>query len=176
MAIDLVSKNPGCFAALIVENTFVSLPALIPDVVPVLRFFAWMCSEKWMSAEKLTQILEHNTNQKDNGLKGIRMLLVAGAQDELIPRWHMDHLWSLITSANPDLPRDSWQNNSCKSIQLLVPSFNEKDAKFKGDDDGKNLNLLEHQFSVLAQGTHNDTCLQPDYHPTVVQFIRDIHP
>lgn len=43
VAIDLAARNPETVRALIVENTFLSIPKLIPSVLPMLRHFTFLC-------------------------------------------------------------------------------------------------------------------------------------
>jgi hypothetical protein len=45
--------------ALIIENTFLSLPRLIPTAMPWLGPFSFLCHEKWESYLKVTSQLEH---------------------------------------------------------------------------------------------------------------------
>lgn len=45
--------------ALIIENTFMSLPRLIPTAMPWLGPFSFLCHEKWESYLKVTSQLEH---------------------------------------------------------------------------------------------------------------------
>ncbi|OBZ78246.1 Protein bem46 [Grifola frondosa] len=56
VAIDLASRNPQTIRALILENTFLSLPRLVPSALPVLGPFAFLCHQKWDSASKIPLI------------------------------------------------------------------------------------------------------------------------
>ncbi|GES72950.1 alpha/beta hydrolase protein [Rhizophagus clarus] len=57
VSIDLVSKNEDKVSGLIVENTFLSIPKLVPHVIPPLRHFTFFCTQKWES-EKAIQNLK----------------------------------------------------------------------------------------------------------------------
>ncbi|KAF7732382.1 hypothetical protein EC973_005278 [Apophysomyces ossiformis] len=83
VAIDLVSRNEDVFSGLIVENTFLSLPKLIPSVMPMLRYFTFLCHQHWPSETSIQRIV--NTP----------ILFLSGARDELIPPAHMSKLYEL---------------------------------------------------------------------------------
>lgn len=79
VAINLAHDNSDKIRFLIVENTFLSIPHLIPRVAPLLRPFAFLCTQRWNSsalAPKLTQ----------------KALFLSGGSDELIPCDHMSAL------------------------------------------------------------------------------------
>ncbi|KAI9491359.1 Alpha/Beta hydrolase protein [Zychaea mexicana] len=86
VAIDLVSRNEDYFAGLIVENTFLSVPKLIPHVLPVLKHFKFLCHQHW---------------QSDSSVKRIQktpVLFLSGACDELVPPTHMRRLFDQCQS------------------------------------------------------------------------------
>ncbi|ETW75299.1 Alpha/beta hydrolase [Heterobasidion irregulare TC 32-1] len=87
VAIDLASKNTQAITAMILENTFMSLPRLIPTAFPILTPFSWLCHQKWESYLKVPKIP-----------KSIRVLMLGGAIDEVVPRAQMQGLWALIRS------------------------------------------------------------------------------
>lgn len=45
VAIDVASRNSKSVKGLILENTFQSIPTLIPHVLPLIRPFAFLCRE-----------------------------------------------------------------------------------------------------------------------------------
>ncbi|KAI7874448.1 alpha/beta-hydrolase, partial [Lichtheimia hyalospora FSU 10163] len=80
VAIDLVARNEEAFAGLIVENTFLSVPKLIPHVLPVLRHFTFLCHQHWTSENSVRRITK------------TPVLFLSGACDELVPPTHMRKL------------------------------------------------------------------------------------
>lgn len=74
VTIDLASRNPDSITALILENTFLSLPSLIPHALPILSPFSFLCHQKWDSASKISLIPASTP-----------MLLLSGLQDEIVP-------------------------------------------------------------------------------------------
>jgi len=86
VAIDLTSRNAAKIQALILENTFTSIPKLIPHVFPVLRPFSCLCHQKWDSASKIPLIPAT-----------IPILMLSGVRDELVPKDHMQALWEAVS-------------------------------------------------------------------------------
>jgi len=85
VAIDLASRNPTKINALILENTFTSLPSLVPHALPILGPFSFLCHQKWDSASKIPRIPPTTP-----------ILMLSGAKDDLVPKEHMRSLWEAI--------------------------------------------------------------------------------
>lgn len=85
VAIDLASRNAAKINALILENTFTSLPSLVPHALPVLGPFSFLCHQKWNSASKIPLIPPTTP-----------ILMLSGASDELVPKEHMRALWEVV--------------------------------------------------------------------------------
>ncbi|CAG8457556.1 16471_t:CDS:10 [Funneliformis caledonium] len=83
VSIDLVSKNEDKVSGLIVENTFLSIPKVVPHVIPQLRHFSFFCTQKWDSEKAIQNI------------KRIPILFLSGANDDLIPKEHVNKLYEL---------------------------------------------------------------------------------
>ncbi|KAF5354203.1 hypothetical protein D9756_007024 [Leucocoprinus leucothites] len=82
VSIDLVSKNPDKITAIILENTFTSLPNLIPHTLPLLRPFAFLCHQKWDSMSKVPKIPSSTP-----------ILMLSGLKDEIVPKEQMRALF-----------------------------------------------------------------------------------
>ncbi|KIK02587.1 hypothetical protein K443DRAFT_677443 [Laccaria amethystina LaAM-08-1] len=85
VAIDLASRNHSKVSALIIENTFTSLP----DVVrgwPYIGVFSFLCTQKWNSASKIPQIPPT-----------LPILMLSGLLDEVVPEKHMRNLWNIAS-------------------------------------------------------------------------------
>ncbi|KAF9465466.1 Alpha/Beta hydrolase protein [Collybia nuda] len=85
VAIDLASRNPSKIGALILENTFTSLPSLVPHALPLLGPFSFLCHQKWDSASKI-HLIPATTP----------ILMLSGARDDLVPKAHMRALWEAV--------------------------------------------------------------------------------
>lgn len=87
VAIDLASRNPTKIGALILENTFLSIPELIPHVLPPIRPFTFLCREYWPSGISIKKIGKQTP-----------ILFLSGRKDELVPPIHMDTLYARCQS------------------------------------------------------------------------------
>ncbi|KAJ6518005.1 Alpha/Beta hydrolase protein [Mycena vitilis] len=83
VAIDLASRNPSRLDALIVKNTFQSLPRVVRDW-PLIGPFSFLCFQRWNSASKLPQIP-----------RTVPILMLSGTQDQVVPNKHMKALWEI---------------------------------------------------------------------------------
>ena len=86
----MVARNQSKIAGLIVENTFRSLPLLIPHVIPLLGWAAILCHQKWNSEERLKEMMNAPLP---------KMLFLSGLSDELIPPKHMETLFNIVTAS-----------------------------------------------------------------------------
>ncbi|KAI9290134.1 Alpha/Beta hydrolase protein [Umbelopsis sp. AD052] len=120
VAIDVVARNPDAFAGLMIENTFLSVPKMIPHVVPMLKNLTWLCHLNWPSENNIRQIVK------------TPILFLSGAKDELVPPSHMKGLY-----------------NASQTRATKV-------------------------WKEFANGTHNDTCIQPGYFSAIRDFLADI--
>ncbi|KAI9314040.1 Alpha/Beta hydrolase protein [Dichotomocladium elegans] len=89
VAIDIVSHNEEAFSGLIVENTFLSLPKLVPHVMPILRYVTFLCHQQWPSEVNIQRIAK------------TPVLFLSGQRDELIPPSHMQKLYELCSTRKP---------------------------------------------------------------------------
>lgn len=92
VAIDLAARNPQTVRALIVENTFLSIPKLIPSVLPVLRHFTFLCREIWPSYRSIAKIPLTTA-----------VLFLSAKNDEIVPAAHMDELYRLCSSKEKEI-------------------------------------------------------------------------
>lgn len=106
VAIDLAARNPETVRALIVENTFLSIPKLIPSVLPMLRRFTFLCREIWPSYRSITKIPSH-----------MAVLFLSARDDEIVPSEHMAELHRLCKSSRKEIHtfdhathNDTWLN------------------------------------------------------------------
>lgn len=90
VAIDLVSRNPTKVFALIVENTFLSIPSIVRGWA-VLRHFAWVVHQKWDSESKISSIPGT-----------LPLLMLSGQMDPVVPEAHMKKLWDLRSPGDLD--------------------------------------------------------------------------
>ncbi|KAL1758978.1 Alpha/Beta hydrolase protein [Schizophyllum commune] len=91
VSIDLASKNPDKIAAMVLENTFMSMRSLVPHVMPLLGPVSFLCHQRWDSASKIPLIPS-----------SVPILMLSGARDELVPPEHMRGLFELVVARKGD--------------------------------------------------------------------------
>ncbi|KII85336.1 hypothetical protein PLICRDRAFT_311900 [Plicaturopsis crispa FD-325 SS-3] len=151
VAIDLASRNPSKIRALIVENTFLSLPQLIPHALPLLSPFSWLCHQKWDSASKLHLIPKETP-----------VLMLSGARDEVVPASQMRDLWDLFLSTRGVHGASSAKAGSGSSAE-------------EAGETGFAASLGSSKFVQFERGSHNDTCVQQGYWQAVEDFVRALN-
>lgn len=80
VAVDLAARNPKALAAMVIENSFTSVPDMVDIVLPFLRYFKFMSRNQWSSETKIADIK-------------MPTLLLSGRLDELVPCGMMDRLF-----------------------------------------------------------------------------------
>ncbi|KAE8213300.1 hypothetical protein CF327_g3154 [Tilletia walkeri] len=114
VAVDVASRPSNKIAAVILENTFLSIPELIPHVLPPLRPFSFLCREVWATGSLI---------------RSLRMpvLFLSGRQDQLVPPSHMDALYERCPSKNKVFKPfdDGTHNDTC-----VKPGYFEEISNF----------------------------------------------
>ncbi|EFC36651.1 hypothetical protein NAEGRDRAFT_59950 [Naegleria gruberi] len=95
VSIYLASKYANAIRGVIVENTFMSIPKLIPAIFPyrfispILQFFS---VNKWDNEATLRNAQFRNDYHRKRLNGDLPFLFISGRKDELIPATHMDTL------------------------------------------------------------------------------------
>ncbi|KAI0055297.1 alpha/beta-hydrolase [Artomyces pyxidatus] len=179
VAIDLASKNPHVIRALILENTFMSLPRLIPTALPWLSPFSFLCHQKWESYLKVPKIS-----------KQIPVLMLGGAQDEVVPRSQMQELWALVRNrGRTPSPSTPIENVSSSASAIATGRISAASSPVKASAPGEPRKEIKegeatrdratpttevdgiNKYMEFAEGTHNDTCIQPGYWTAIAEFV-----
>lgn len=150
VAIDCVCRSPRAFSAVLLENTFTSMRSLIPQVFPLVGPFAFLCSEKWDSLERIREA------SATDSLKHVSFLFLAGAQDTMIPLEHMQGLWQALTSSEPASPASSSSYDALSESWTVWQAPSEDAVR---------------QFTLFARGDHNTTSFNRAYASTVIAFL-----
>lgn len=108
VAIDAAVRNAAWISALLLENTFLDIPSLIPSVLPPARFLTFLCTEIWSSITRLP-LLSPNT---------VRVLFLSGGKDELVPPSHMKELHKLCSASVKEWKefQDGTHNDTCMKV------------------------------------------------------------
>ncbi|KAF8519776.1 Alpha/Beta hydrolase protein, partial [Hysterangium stoloniferum] len=88
VGLDLAARNPHAIRGIILENTFLSIPRLIPDVMPYLTSVTFLCHQRWDNAVAITKLPPT-----------MALLMLSGSRDEIIPSWHMKELWDIAKTS-----------------------------------------------------------------------------
>lgn len=129
VAISLAARNPGVFRGMILENTFTSIPQVIPHVIPALRYLTWLCHQRWPSLEELQKL----------HARAPRTLLLTGAKDELIPPEHSARLREVLEGAGVPVHHVTFpngtHNDTCVQEGYFEAMANWLKAPPRGGDD-----------------------------------------
>lgn len=120
VAFHIASSNDELIEALIVENTFLSIPKVVPNVLPWLGPLVFLCTEKWE-----TEILISSINSK------LPILFLSGSRDELVPPRHMTRLYKLSKSENKQFEKFQKGTHNDTTIQ---PEYWEVIHEFIGNN------------------------------------------
>ncbi|KAI1315624.1 hypothetical protein EDD11_000576 [Mortierella claussenii] len=104
VSIDIVARNEDKFSGLIIENTFLSLPKVIPHVLPMISSVSFLCHQIWNSEQMIQQITR------------LPVLFLSGRKDELVPPGHMQELHRLLDTTGEVVWRefsDGTHNDTC---------------------------------------------------------------
>ncbi|CAE6468488.1 unnamed protein product, partial [Rhizoctonia solani] len=99
VAFYLANANASSIAALIVENTFMTLPSLIPTVLPVAAPLAFLCHQVWDSASAARNLP-----------KSVPVLLLSGSQDELVPPSQVRGLFDILQGGEGESNKDEGED------------------------------------------------------------------
>lgn len=101
VALALAAANPDHVAATMVENTFLSIEALVPSLLPFLAPFVgpgrpctFLLRNRWPNAVAA------------RALRGARVLLLSSQCDEMLPPAHMAALWRELGCGGDSHSRD----------------------------------------------------------------------
>ncbi|TPX30094.1 hypothetical protein SmJEL517_g06257 [Synchytrium microbalum] len=148
VAIELASKNPDLVEGVIVENTFLSLPKLIPHVMPFIGPLGFLCHQIWPTYKSITLIP-----------RTIPILMLSGLKDELVPPSHMHALASIARASRKGIVVD-------ESMATVVVGDKTELPKLVVDEQGV-------RFVSFKEGKHNDTCIAPGYMDAIEKWWND---
>lgn len=89
VAIYITAKYGNQIAGMILENTFLNIPKVIPHIFPFLKPVSFMCTEYWDSENDIRLIKPD-----------IPCLFLSGTEDEIVPPQHMKKLYETVGEAN----------------------------------------------------------------------------
>ncbi|GAA5949273.1 hypothetical protein JCM3765_003356 [Sporobolomyces pararoseus] len=117
VSIFVASQNAQRVHGLVIENTFLSLPKLVPHVLPFLApFVPFLLHQIWPSERYISTLP-----------KDFPVLFLAGSRDELVEPGQMKGLWQVCGSANKE-----WKEfeNGTHNDTCLQPKYFDAIATF----------------------------------------------
>ncbi|TFK27902.1 hypothetical protein FA15DRAFT_585462 [Coprinopsis marcescibilis] len=179
VATDLAYKNPGKISALILENTFLSIPILVKDFPAPFRSFPFLCTQKWPSVERIQWIPRETP-----------ILMLGGDADMVVRPRHMQGLWAVarerVSLGDLVVEEDERETETEKNAlgDGEVPAcFPGLGSSLKLRPPTEILKGLEVQygsvhmrngkdvFRLFERRTHVNTCRGHEYWPTVRAFL-----
>eukprot|EP00834_Sanchytrium_tribonematis_P000929 NODE_19_length_47148_cov_1.447810.p20 type:complete len:302 gc:universal NODE_19_length_47148_cov_1.447810:13913-13008(-) len=140
-AIHVASKFKS-IDALIIENTFTSMPDVVPYILPRLAPFKYLCVQSWNSLNVVKQ------------LPPIPTLFMSSGKDEIIPPLHMKMLYEKLSGAQLEDPKNGVFDGS------------------KWHKSGKTILNSNVWFHYFPMGTHNELSFQPNFYQSWSDFFK----
>ncbi|KAG9026359.1 hypothetical protein FRB95_008923 [Tulasnella sp. JGI-2019a] len=151
VTIDLASRNPDAVHGVIVENTFLSIPELIPSVMPYLSSVSFLCHQHWRSSTSILKIPQTTP-----------MLMISGLQDEVVPPAHMKRLWEIATS-----------KTNAEEVEMEDEDEKEGASGEKSIRKWRRVRKGARWWMEYADGAHNNTCTRREYWAEVTRFMQN---
>ncbi|KAF9475295.1 alpha/beta-hydrolase [Pholiota conissans] len=151
VAIDLTSRNASKVSALIVENTFTSIPDLVRGRFPLLiKWVSYFCTQRWDSARKIKKLPA-----------SLPILMLSGLLDEVVPETHMRRLWAASQTRHEKGNFMEWAQRSIS-----------QDAKSQSTQTFPNID----EFHAFEFGEHVDMSKLDGYRGILTDFLDKIIP
>ncbi|KAF9476609.1 alpha/beta-hydrolase [Pholiota conissans] len=150
VAIDLTSRNSSKVSALIVENTFTSIPDLVWGRFPLLiKWISVFCTQHWHSRRKIKTLPS-----------SLPILMLSGLLDSVVPAAHMSKLWDVSQTRHYSGGFWRWVQHrispATKSQEKQAPIMDE--------------------FCVFEYGEHVEMPLLDGYDESFEEFLDKIFP
>ena len=134
------------FDGLILENTFTSIPAVVPYVLPKLAFFKSFCVQSWASIDIIDQIPN-----------SVPVLFMSSGQDEIIPSFHMKDLYEKLTKNKLGHPEEGVYDGT------------------KWHANGRTISEKV-WFHYFPKGTHNELPMQAKFFASWLDYFEKFFP
>ena len=164
VALGLAEKRYSQIHSLILENTFTSIPDMVPHIlsliIPPLQshynlinssFIKNFCRLRWFSKTRISKLVGH-----------LPILMLSGREDEIVPRHHMDQLYATLTK----------KYSTPKAININ-PNVRVLQAKYSACTTSTDNNKTTIAwFCQVPNGKHNETWVLPGYREVLRSFYR----
>jgi len=155
----LAAENQDRVQGVILENTFLTMRKLIPNLLPWLGPFTFLCHEKWESEKEL---LKFTYKKKINGTEQfIPVLMLNSELDEIVPNKQFEEFCKILRNtrreASTQKEREIEENGNTEpdTPDQILPR--------------EQYNVCWYRFDGVH---HNDTCIHPEYYPCIKSWWR----
>ncbi|KAL1708452.1 Alpha/Beta hydrolase protein [Schizophyllum commune] len=161
VAIDLASRNSDKISGLIIENTFLSLPAVVHDW-PYLGHLSWAVHQRWNSAARIKQIS-----------RDVPICMMSGLSDTVVPPKHLKGLWEIAQGRALEKGKGI-SGGKGVSKDKRGRGGSSLTSSVKGEDEVDEEIPLKDEFHTFRFGHHHDTHEQPGYWKRIDGFMDKI--
>ncbi|KAI4521068.1 alpha/beta-hydrolase [Schizophyllum commune Loenen D] len=161
VAIDLASRNSDKIAGLIIENTFLSLPAVVHDW-PYLGHLSWAVHQRWNSAARIKHIS-----------RDVPICMMSGLGDTVVPPKHLKGLWEIAQGRGVGKGKGI-SGGKGVSKDKRGRSGSSLTSSVKEEDEVEEEIPLKDEFHTFRFGHHHDTHEQPGYWKRIDGFMDKI--
>lgn len=181
VTLDLATRNPKRIRGLVLENTFASVKALVPDLMPIYSWLAAFDIEPWDNLQAVGRL----------GGELPPALFIQGELDELFPQWHMNRLHEMARSlvcpgidpAAPTAPPVQQQHPQQQDPDL-PDDINDISIDPQTQGSSKHASVQPERPNPLERcrvrrllfplGTHIYTSCQPGFAEALAEFMQDV--
>jgi hypothetical protein len=125
---------------------------LIPNLIPLLTPFTFLCHEKWESEKELLKFT-YKMKDKNGSENFLPILLLSSELDEIVPANQFEELCQILRNTRREAStqkereiEESLNREQYIPEQILVP---------------EQYNVFWYRFDNVH---HNDTCIHPEYY------------
>jgi hypothetical protein len=142
--------------ALMIENTFTSVPDVLKKLPGIIGHLTFLVTQKWYSAQKISHMPTT-----------LPILMLSGICDTVIPPSHMAKLWEVASTRNPPSRLRSG------TVPEYIPPQNDIFQDFSYGQHSE-FCLSPSLYFFLSVGLSDTTVYQSGYWQTVFRFLDKI--
>ena len=130
VALHLAAANPHSFMAVIIENTFLSIPKMASYAQPKIAWATFMVTDIWDNEAQIRKLKEA---ARDKTKRAAHILFITGEHDHVVPPAQMTELWRQIqelSPVRPDIKIARMHMDLCKHTCFGVAGYHDHLSRF----------------------------------------------
>jgi hypothetical protein len=130
VALHLAAENLSKFMAVIIENTFMSIPKMANYAKPAIAWATFVVTETWDNESQIRSLRE---SAKDKSKRMPDILFITGENDNIVPPIHMNELWRQaqeISHIRPEVKVLRFHMDQCSHTCYGIPGYYDGISKF----------------------------------------------